>query len=85
MRMQSDLAEKLEKRRETRMRKLEDKHQRERANYLDKAESGSQADDFINVSGQLSFSNLQWIFPPLNSESLFSEKKMIFNKIENKF
>ena len=52
MRMQSDLAEKLEKRRETRMRKLEDKHQRERANYLDKAESGSKADDFINVSVQ---------------------------------
>ena len=50
MRMQSDLAEKLKKRRETRMKKLEDKHQRERASYTDKAESGSKADYFINVS-----------------------------------
>ena len=72
MRMQSDLAEKLEKRRETRMRKLEDKHQRERANYLDKAESGSKADDFINVRLQLSLSFLLHLgFSPLNLGSLF--------------
>ena len=50
MRMQSDLAEKLQKRRETRMKKLADKHAKERASYLDKAEGGSRADDFINVS-----------------------------------
>ena len=56
MRMQSDLAEKLEKHRQARMRQLADKHAKERATYLDRAEGGSKAEDLINV-GILLFSS----------------------------
>ena len=60
IRMQSDLAEKLEKRRETRMKKLADKHAKERATYQDKAEGGSKAENFIKLEFSFLFLSIHF-------------------------
>ncbi|XP_053407631.1 myosin-7-like isoform X3 [Mercenaria mercenaria] len=46
MRLQADLAEKLQKRREQRMNKLEDKHMKEKANYLQRSEKSTNSAEF---------------------------------------
>lgn len=53
MRLQADLAEKLQKRRDQRLKSLEDKHMKEKANYLLKAEKSTNSADFSAVSNVL--------------------------------
>ncbi|KAL3864492.1 hypothetical protein ACJMK2_006170 [Sinanodonta woodiana] len=47
MRQQQDLAEKLQQRREQRMRKLADKHAKEQAMHLNKIEKEAKTDEFV--------------------------------------
>lgn len=54
LRLQQDLSEKLKARREARLKKLEDKQNKEKASFLQKAEKSTNTTEFVTVRYYLS-------------------------------